>query len=195
MLVVTHGRSGATRYCMDMSEKTGLPFVGEMSPANIESNPYAKVKSESHETGYQPTYTPDEFYDLVFDNADKIVQANRSAVGLIPYADVVLLRRDLKQSLMSFAKLLSHPSAQCDEKQILLYCKMLFDDYLGLVTVCDVANHRGASLDLLWFEDLYPSHKQDVSIVSTSAPSASQFFDYLISQTNITDTVNNLYGD
>ena len=195
MLVITHGRSGATKYCLDLSEKTGLPFVGEMSPANLACNPYANVKSESHETGYQPTYTDEEFYDLVFNHENKIVQVNRAAVGLLPQADVVLIRKNIKKTLMSFAKLLSHPAASLNESQILLYCKMLFDDYLGLVTVCKIAKNKGDGINLLWFEDIYPQHQQNVEVVSDSCPNAWAYFDFLINQTNVTDKVEQLAED
>lgn len=109
MIVLTLPRCGATKYCMDLAEKTGLKFVGEMTPNYInEFNPYlAHMKKQFHETNHDESIGIDEYIDVI-ENPDKyILQINDAQHFMLPHADVFLLRKDVENIMFSFANLVA----------------------------------------------------------------------------------------
>ena len=73
MIVCSLPRCGATRFCLDLQEKSGLPFVGELHPIHIESD----RKAQTHETGFQTNFAPSDFADLLHDHSKHIVLVNQ----------------------------------------------------------------------------------------------------------------------
>ena len=109
MIVCSFARTGATRYCMDLADREGLRFAGELAPTYLEhvGGGKAGIKNEIHECDSQLVLTPEKFCDGIRVHADSVWLVNKGAYLLAPDADVIILRKDLKASLMSFCNLIS----------------------------------------------------------------------------------------
>jgi len=192
VLIVTHGRSGATKYCLDLEKLLGIPFVGEFDGSHLKKNPWAGTKAKNHETGFQPSYGEEEFFDIIRNHKNNcIVQLNRAPANAAPQADKILIRKDIYKTLVSFAKLLARTGLE--NSQILFFCKLLFDDYMGLVTYTLVAKQRNLAPEVLWFEELYPNHVQDEENILEIIPEASKYFEWLISSSGVERLVHRCY--
>lgn len=105
MLVVSLPRSGGTKFCMDLAEKTGLPFAGDMQPDNIRElgSTWAKVKEQFHETQCDQSL-PFETYIDVLRNLDRyVVLCNAGNHLMLPHADKFILRRNRDNVFRSLA--------------------------------------------------------------------------------------------
>lgn len=155
MIVVSHPRSGATKYCQNLEKETGKTFSGELFPGYIQDlGSMQQPKAAVHETGYQPIYTRQEWLNLLELPSDKIILVNKMGAFLAPQADVVVLREDFIGSLMSMTNLLFkfHGTTQGGA---LTWTRLIIQETYGLLTYCCNSDKK-----IVWFEDLYPKHTQ-----------------------------------
>lgn len=103
MLVVSLPRSGATKYCMDLSEQTGLPFVGDMNPGNIVEYGawWAKIKQNAHETKHDQSISISDYLDVLHNREKYVILANTGNHLLLPMADKIILRRNVVNTFRS----------------------------------------------------------------------------------------------
>jgi len=178
MIICTHARTGATKYALDKAEELDLPCYGELSPAYLQG--FGKgpgIKAIIHETKFQPVLSSEEFTSCIEKHDDKVLLVNKSGYLLGPIADVIILRKDLLASLLSFCNLLSRLNSSTPET-ILFYTTLVFQDCLGMITYCYGTEQQ---LNLKWFEDLYPKHEQNLeSIDSKLLPVYTRFLSELV---------------
>lgn len=160
MIVVAELRSGGTKFCMDLSEKTGMPFIGEPSGENLHGYHYDDTfKAAYHETKFQPKLS---FSDMFDDN--NIVLANKFVIPYLRDASYLILRKSFVDGVLSL----------CNIK------KRIFG-YFDLFTMTSHFETRYAIIsfaleydrDVLWYEDfdyakpVNVSHldKSDISLI------------------------------
>lgn len=158
MLVCSLPRCGATKYCLDLQETTGFKFAGELNPIHIGND----RKSLVHETRYQPNYTNSDFADLLHDNSNHIVLVNQNSYLLIHQADVVVLRRNIKDAARSLAKFLIIMYPQIKPSAIIHQLKLMHYDYKGMMSYLNKY-----SKDIVWYEDYFNITGTDMSLLES----------------------------
>ena len=104
MIVVAEPRSGATRFCMDLAEKTGKKFVGEfMMQLMTETRDFGPDrKGMLHETNHQQEVCFRDISNIVKGEFEDIVLVNNECVPLvIDKADYVILRKSHTDTFIS----------------------------------------------------------------------------------------------
>ena len=191
MIVATHARSGATKFCLDLAKKEKRTFIGEYAPSYLnplyESDFSSSSKKLVHETGFQPYISEKAFNNL--QNSNDIYMVNKSAYLIVDTADFIILRKDILQSIYSFIDLLLRPenTNKLSIDAILLYARLVFDDTLGLITRCKDMNN------ILWFEDLYPNHTQNLTYFNKIYNKGIQdYFNSIYSNSGLSIKIDNL---
>lgn len=146
MIVCSLPRCGATKFCLELSEAVGLPFVGEMHAIHINSD----EKAKAHETGFQPSFTPDAFADLVHNHTDKIVLVNQHPYLMLPQADRIILRKDMSKAFLSLANFLMKMYPGIPTQAIIHQLRVMKNDH-DAVTSCLDKYPR----DVVWYEDYF----------------------------------------
>lgn len=146
MIVCSLPRCGATRFCMDVSEKTGIPFVGELHPLHIGNN----RKAEVHETQFQTNFTRSQFADLLHDNRDHIVLINQHSYLKVDRANFVVLRRNMKDAYLSMANFLIKMYPNIKPSGIIQQLYLMRQDHIALASYLDKYPR-----DVIWYEDYY----------------------------------------
>ena len=155
MIIVSHARSGATKFCQDLERETGKIFAGELYPGYIEQlGANAQPKALVHETEFQPTYTRGQWLKLIERPSSKIILVNKLGVLLAPEADVIVLRENFENSLMSMTNLL-YKFSGTTRGGVLTWARWMIHETYGLLTYC-----CNSDKEIVWFEDLYPNHEQ-----------------------------------
>ncbi len=103
MLVISLPRSGGTKYCMDLSQELGLPYVGDMNPGNIIEYGawWAKIKQDVHETQHDQSISLSEYIQVLNNKEQYVILANTGNHFLLPIADKIILRRNLVNTFRS----------------------------------------------------------------------------------------------
>lgn len=158
MLVCSLPRCGATKYCLDLQERTGLKFAGELNPIHIGDD----RKSLVHETRYQPIYTNSDFAELLHDHSNHIVLVNQGSYLLINQADVIVLRKDMRDAALSLAKFLIMMYPQIKPSAIIHQLKLMHYDYIGMMSYLNKY-----SKDIIWYEDYYNMTGTDTSLLES----------------------------
>lgn len=155
MLVAAVGRSGATRYCMDQAERLGIPFIGEITPVFIEGFSKSNAKELSHETGYAPKIPSEVFFDALV-NKDKYVSLVNSSWHLVlPIADVLVLRKNIRHCFTSMANYLikireTVPGHGIPNTHIHLYMMNMFQSLYATVTYLE-----RNEIPIVWYESYF----------------------------------------
>ena len=161
MIVCSLPRCGATKFCLDLQEKTGLQFVGEYYPYYINELGYQNIKAETHETKYQLTYDMDHFLSLLDKHENHILLVNDSPHLLVNRADYIILRRDMKSAFLSTANYLivMYPSIKAN-----IIIHMLDRFYMNYVTVKGYID-KYSSNNVVWYEDYYGINKTTTKLL------------------------------
>lgn len=146
MIVCSLPRCGATRFCIDLEEKIGLPFVGELHPIHIDNDRKALV----HETRRQTNFTPEQFADLIHYNKDHIVLINQHSYLKIDRASFVILRRNMKDAYLSMANFLIKMYPSIKPSGIIQQLYLMRQDHIALASYLDKYPR-----DVIWYEDYY----------------------------------------
>ena len=191
MIVATHARSGATKFCLDLAKKEKREFIGEYTPSHLnplyESPLSSSSKSLVHETLFQPAISEKDFNSL--ETSDNIYMINKSAYLIVKNASFIIIRKDIIQSIYSFIDLLLRPenNTKLSIDAIVLYARLVFDDTLGLITRCKDMNN------ILWFEDLYPNHTQNLTYLNKiNNKGIQEYFNALYSNCDLSIKIDNL---
>lgn len=146
MIVCSLPRCGATSFCLDLQDQTGLKFIGELNPMYL----YDNRKAEAHETKCQLTFTPDQFADIVNNNDDCIALVNKAPHLSLAKCSYVILRRNMLDAFMSFANFLLKMYPDIDTKILINEVQFSIYDYYGLKAYID-----RYPKDVIWYEDYF----------------------------------------
>lgn len=160
MIVCSLPRCGATRFCLDLQDKTGLPFVGELHPIHVENDRKALV----HETRYQPAFTPDQFADLIHNNEDHIVLINQHSYLKVDQASFIILRRNMKNAYLSMANFMIKMYPNIKPTGIIHQLSLMRNDQRGLEAYLDKYQR-----DVVWYEDYYGKKETDTPLLNSYA--------------------------
>lgn len=150
MIVASLPRCGATRYCLDRSLDTGLPFVGEFHPTFIDSYNTFNKKVKVHETGYQPTFSKEQYIEALVQPSKFIVLHNHLPHTIINQADVVVLRKDMATAFRSTANFLIKMYPSMKANVVIEYLHMFFQSFYGSIVYLE-SNAK----PIVWYEDYF----------------------------------------
>jgi len=161
MLIATHARSGGTKFGLDLADKHNLRFVGEVSGSHLKSIGTTSFKKEIHETNCQPVLSDIDIYKAIYSHEELVVLLNTGGYLHLDRVDYVLLRENPTACCLSFIDLLlrPHSGAKIHWQAVLLYMRLMFNDMFTLITCC--VEHK-EDLPIIWFEDIYPAHTQNL---------------------------------
>jgi hypothetical protein len=146
MIVCSLPRCGATRFCIDLQEKIGLPFVGELHPIHIGSS----RKADMHETKYQTNFTPDQFASLIHYNKDHIILINQHSYLKVDRASFIVLRKNMRDASLSLTNFLLKMYPGIKLNAVLHQLHLMHNDHLALTAYLDKYPR-----DVVWYEDYY----------------------------------------
>ena len=103
MIVVAEPRSGATKFCIDLAEKHGKVFHGELLLCNMNEDGYQSLKPSVHETAYDvPPLNYDNVHEVLFDKPDDVYLCNNElALAVINKADYIVMRKSHVDTVVS----------------------------------------------------------------------------------------------
>jgi hypothetical protein len=131
---------------LDLQDKTGLPFVGEMHPIHIESD----RKALTHETGHQINFTPDSFAEILQDHSEHIVLVNQHSYLLASRASVFMLRRNMRNAALSMSNYLLKVYPELKPNAIRFNIVLMYNDYRALLAYLNKYEK-----EVIWYEDYY----------------------------------------
>ena len=146
MIVCSLPRCGATKFCLDLQEKTGLEFVGEIHPNHINNT----RKSSTHETEHQTNFTLDTFAEVLHDNSKKIVLVNQHAYLLAPYAHAFILRKNMRNASLSLANYMLKVYPELKPNALRFSMELIHNDHRALT-----AYLNKYPKEVIWYEDYY----------------------------------------
>lgn len=150
MLVIAPPRCGATKICMDLAEQLSLPFVGELNPMYIDSCNETNEKVKYHETLFQPSYSTDLYLKALTDHTNYIVLVNQSPHLLIHSADLVVLRKNMKNAFLSQANFFIKSRPYLNGEGVLQHLYLSFFSYYGMLCYLDKYQK-----DIVWYEEYF----------------------------------------
>lgn len=149
MKVVALPRCGATRYCLDLQEKIGLEFIGELNPIYI--NEYGDTaKKQYHETGFQPNYSMEKYIEVLTNPSKYIALYNQSPHLVVHEADKIILRRNMLDAFISQANFFIKCRPYLKGEGILQHIFMSFQSFIGVL-----AYLKSSPKDIVWYEDYF----------------------------------------
>ena len=160
MIVFSLPRCGATKFCLDLQEKTNLKFVGEMHPIHIENDRKALV----HETQYQTAFTPEQFADLIHCNKDYIVLINQHPYLKIDQAEFIILRRNMKNAYLSMANFMIKMYPNIKPTAVIHQLRIMRNDQLAIEIYLDKYPR-----EVVWYEDYYDKKETSTPLLDTYA--------------------------
>lgn len=195
MIVIATPRSGATKFCIDLAEETGLEFFGEMHTAHIADYPPTHIqlhnKGQEHETRLQRSWEAGDYMKSLSNIDQYVALANAGdTTNLLPFADYLICRKDhenLYKSILNFTVKLN-PDIDLNGFAF-IYGKTLFNNYASML---DYSYHTGKPIQ--WYEDLFPSADTNyIEIQSHSqAPQALGMWSQFAEQYSIEDKIQRL---
>lgn len=146
MIVCSVPRCGATKYCLDLEVTTGLRFVGELNPMYL----YENRKTDVHETRHQDTFSVEQFTDILHNKDKYIVLVNKSPYLCVAESDIVVLRRNMLDSFMSFGNFLLKMYPDIDTKVLIKEVQFSIYDYRAVRSYIDRYKKN-----VVWYEDYF----------------------------------------
>lgn len=106
MIIISMPRCGGTKYCQDLSNTTGLPYKGDMDIYNLPElgSVWHHIKTTHHETNTGGFITIDDTVDTVSNYKDNIVLINKNFTPMLPFGDVYLIRKNLRNIFTSLTE-------------------------------------------------------------------------------------------
>jgi len=146
MIVCSLPRCGATKFCLDLQEKIGMTFVGELHPIHIGNT----RKADAHETRHQENFTPERFADLLSYNKDNIILINQHSYLKINQASFVVLRKNMRDAYLSFANFLLKMYPELKPNAIKHQVDLMHNDYLAIRAYLDKYPR-----EIVWYEEYF----------------------------------------
>lgn len=150
MIVCSLPRCGATRFCLDLQESSGLPFIGELNPMYVDSYNDVNTKQPYHETLFQPTYDSETYLQALVDPSKCIVLVNQSPHLYIDRADYVMLRRNMRDAFISQANFFIVSRPYLKGEGILQHLYLSFQSLYGVLLYLNKYQKP-----IVWYEDYY----------------------------------------
>lgn len=150
MLVAALPRCGATKYCLDLQNSTGLEFIGELNPIYLDQ--YSDTaKRDNHETRFQPLYSMDKFVEALTDHSKYIVLVNQSPHLVLHNSDCLLLRRNMYNAFLSQANFFIKCRPYLYGEGVLQHLYLSFQSFVGVVACISKLKYK----DIVWYEDYF----------------------------------------
>lgn len=150
MLVAALPRCGATKYCLDLQESTGLEFIGELNPIYLDQ--YSDTaKRDNHETRFQPLYSIDKFVEALTDHSNYIVLVNQSPHLVLHNSDYLVLRRNMYNAFLSQANFFIKCRPYLNGEGVLQHLYISFQSFLGVVAYISKSGYK----NIIWYEDYF----------------------------------------
>lgn len=146
MIVCSLPRCGATSFCLDLQDQTGLKFVGELHPIHINNDRKAQV----HETQYQTSFTPDQFAELIHCHENHIVLINQHSYLKVAEASFIILRRNMKDAYLSMANFMLKMYPGIKPTGVIHQLRLMRSDHLALTSYLNKYKR-----DIIWYEDYF----------------------------------------
>jgi len=146
MIVCSLPRCGATRFCLDLQEKTKLKFVGEIHPIHIESD----RKQFTHETQFQTNFTLDSFAEILHDHSKHIVLVNQHSYLLASQADAFILRKNIRDAALSLVNYMIKMYPELKPNALRFNIAQMYNDYRALTAYLN-KYHK----EVIWYEDYF----------------------------------------
>ncbi len=156
MIVCSLPRCGATKFCLDLQESSGLKFVGELNPLYM----YENLKALHHETGIQQTYTASEFASLIHNNDNNIILVNKSPHLIVDRAHTIVLRRNMSEAFLSYANFILKLYPDINTKVLIKELQDTVYDYYGLKSYIDQY-----PCNIVWYEDYFNLYKTSTPLL------------------------------
>lgn len=150
MIVCAPPRCGATKYCLDLEKHTGLKFVGELNPMYIVDYSTNNIKAPNHETLFQPSITKYQYLDYLVNPDKYIILCNHSAHLSIHNSDIVILRRSLENTLLSYANFMIKCMPYLGGESILQHIHLTYQSIYGMLSYLEVIKKP-----IVWYEDYF----------------------------------------
>lgn len=150
MIICSPPRCGATKFCLDLQETTGIPFVGELTPMYIADYGAENRKAIHHETSFQPDMTKEQFVSYLTDRDKYIILCNQAPHLLVHYSDMVVLRRSLEDNLLSVANFFIKAMPYLTAEGIIQYLHLTYQSIYGLLAYLEVNDKP-----VVWYEDYF----------------------------------------
>jgi len=160
MIVCSTPRCGGTVFCLDKARETGAAFVGELSTGFVKGlGSFGNMKQQNHETGYQPTYSLDEYLSYLQDLASpgRIFLVNGSVSFALPMASYCLATRNMQRAYRSFADLIIRSVPAGNSPEAILASVARFTEWQRQTNLLIRRFCERAGRPLLYFEDRYQS--------------------------------------
>jgi hypothetical protein len=162
MLVCSLPRCGATKFCLDLADKTNLEFVGEVNPIYLES--YNDTKKQiHHESNYQPTYSNTKFIETLTYPNKYIALVNTMPYLVINQADYILLRRNMYDAFLSTANFLMKCDNTIKAEYVIQRLNMMYESLIAISLYV-----RLNKKEVVWYEEYFSRSGTDTSILDDS---------------------------
>lgn len=156
MIVCSLPRCGATRFCLDLQNKTGLSFVGELHPIHIESD----RKAQTHETRFQTNFTPSDFADLLHDHSKHIILVNQHSYLLANQSDAFILRKNMREAALSLVNYMMKMYPELKPNALRFNIAQMYNDYRALLAYLNKYQK-----EVIWYEDYYNIEKTNTPLL------------------------------
>lgn len=174
MIVCSLPRCGATKFCLDLQESSKLDFMGELHPLHINNS----AKRDAHETGFQPTFTPASFAEILINRDRYIILVNQQPYLLIDQCDHIILRKNMRNASLSFANFMFKAWPGIKFAVVLHQLRLMHCDHQAVMAYLDMCPR-----EIVWYEDYYGD-------LETKTP----LLDNHIGRTAITNEIDSYYG-
>ncbi len=116
----------------------------------VDSYSDVNVKQPHHETKFQPTYTPETYLEALTNPSSCIVLVNQSPHLYVDRADYVMLRRNMRDALLSTANFLLLTMPYLRGEGVVQHLYLSFQSLYGVLLYLNKYNKS-----VVWYEDYY----------------------------------------
>lgn len=150
MIIASLPRCGATKFCIDRSEETGLPFIGELNPMYMSDYGDLNHKKTYHETQFQPLLPGPTFVEALSAPHKYISLVNVSPHLVVASADYVVLRKNMRNAMLSTANFFIKCRSYLKGEGVIQHLYMMHQSWHGLSWYLSINK-----TSLVWYEDYY----------------------------------------
>ena len=198
MIVAAWPRSGGTKFCIDLSEKTGLPFIGELKGGFVEElGAPLQLKKTLHEAKHGDVYTIDQFFEYT-ENPDKyVILGNDLHWSILKNASIFVFRKNPRNTLTSLANMMCKtlPVALSEDTKygmIMSVMRMTLENMY--ISVRHYEKYGG---ELVWYEEYFnnkPTNTVDLDRLEKSQHVYGAI-DHMISSIDINERLKGICNE
>lgn len=162
MIVCATPRCGGTIFCIEKAKMTGAQFYGELSMLWVQGiAPDPGAKARLHETGFQPTFTLNDYVSHLaqVDDPAKIYLVNSQVSFALPQASHFISTRDLYRACVSLSNIMLQARQELpDNARAAFVMQHVTQQILTDRLIRGFCAHKG--ITPLIYEDMYKSKTQ-----------------------------------